>query len=201
MNVTTVRLIEKIWHVAVAMVIMTSPAVVQAQPSPAESLTDTLPSMPKVGLVLSGGGAKGIAHVGVIQALEENDIPIDYVTGTSMGAIVGSLYSCGWSPDRMMHFFTQPDFTYWSTGVINPRDIYYFSKPEKTPEWVSVNLNFNDTTSAVTQILPSSLINPLPMNIEFLKLFLLIACNAKRISIILWCRSDACVPTYTINTR
>ena len=171
MNVTTVRLIEKIWHVAVAMVIMTSPAVVQAQASPAESLTDTLPSMPKVGLVLSGGGAKGIAHVGVIQALEENDIPIDYVTGTSMGAIVGSLYSCGWSPDRMMHFFTQPDFTYWSTGVINPRDIYYFSKPEKTPEWVSVNLNFNDTTSAVTQILPSSLINPLPMNIEFLKLF------------------------------
>ena len=48
-----------------------------------------------VGLVLSGGGAKGIAHIGVIQALEENDIPIDYVTGTSMGAIVGSLYAMG----------------------------------------------------------------------------------------------------------
>ena len=42
-----------------------------------------------VGLVLSGGGAKGIAHIGVIQALEDNEIPIDYVTGTSMGAIVG----------------------------------------------------------------------------------------------------------------
>ena len=48
-----------------------------------------------VGLVLSGGGAKGIAHVGIIKALEENDIPIDYVAGTSMGAIVGSLYCCG----------------------------------------------------------------------------------------------------------
>ena len=46
-----------------------------------------------VGLVLSGGGAKGIAHVGVIKALEENGIPVDYVAGTSMGAIVGSLYS------------------------------------------------------------------------------------------------------------
>lgn len=41
----------------------------------------------KVGLVLSGGGAKGIAHIGVIQALEDNDIPIDYITGTSMGAM------------------------------------------------------------------------------------------------------------------
>ena len=46
-----------------------------------------------VGLVLSGGGAKGIAHIGAIKALEENNIPIDYVTGTSMGAIVGALYA------------------------------------------------------------------------------------------------------------
>ena len=55
-----------------------------------------------VGLVLSGGGAKGIAHIGVIKALEENDIPIDFVTGTSMGAIVGGLYACGYTPDEMM---------------------------------------------------------------------------------------------------
>ncbi len=53
----------------------------------------------KVGLVLSGGGAKGIAHIGVIQALEENDIPIDYITGTSMGAIVGGLYASGFRRD------------------------------------------------------------------------------------------------------
>ncbi|MDE7369603.1 MAG: patatin-like phospholipase family protein, partial [Muribaculaceae bacterium] len=49
------------------------------------NLTDTLRPM-SVGLVLSGGGAKGIAHIGVIQALEDNNIPIDYVVGTSMGA-------------------------------------------------------------------------------------------------------------------
>ena len=42
----------------------------------------------KVGLVLSGGGAKGLTHIGIIRALEENNIPIDYITGTSMGAIV-----------------------------------------------------------------------------------------------------------------
>ena len=55
----------------------------------------------KVGLVLSGGGAKGLTHIGIIRALEENNIPIDYITGTSMGAIIGSLYAMGYSPDDM----------------------------------------------------------------------------------------------------
>lgn len=55
-----------------------------------------------VGLVLSGGGAKGIAHVGVIKALEENGIPIDYVAGTSMGAIVGGLYASGFTSDEKL---------------------------------------------------------------------------------------------------
>jgi NTE family protein len=44
---------------------------------------------------MSGGAAKGIAHIGVLKALEENGIPIDYVIGTSMGAVVGSLYAAG----------------------------------------------------------------------------------------------------------
>lgn len=56
---------------------------------------------PKVGLVLSGGGARGIAHVGVIKALHEKNIPIDYIAGTSMGAIVGGLYAIGMSPDDL----------------------------------------------------------------------------------------------------
>ena len=50
----------------------------------------------KVGLVLSGGGAKGLTHIGIIRALEENNIPIDYIAGTSMGAIIGSLYAMGY---------------------------------------------------------------------------------------------------------
>ncbi|MDE6338876.1 MAG: patatin-like phospholipase family protein [Muribaculaceae bacterium] len=125
-----------------------------------------------VGLVLSGGGAKGIAHVGVIKALEDNDIPIDYVTGTSMGAIVGSLYSCGWSPDKMLKFFTNPDFLYWSSGVINPDQKYYLTQPAPTPKWLTANISLRDTTTGVlNQILPSNLISPLPMNIEFLKIY------------------------------
>lgn len=50
----------------------------------------------KVGLVLSGGGAKGIAHIGVIEVLEKAGIPVDYVVGTSMGSIVGGLYAIGY---------------------------------------------------------------------------------------------------------
>lgn len=142
------------------------------------SHTDTIVNAPgdsprfRVGLVLSGGGAKGIAHVGVIKALEENDIPIDCVSGTSMGSIVGSLYACGWSPDEMMKFFTSKDFGYWSTGVINPADVYYFSQEQPTPKFLSVNVSLRDTTSSsFGGILPSNLISPLPMNIEFLKLY------------------------------
>ena len=60
--------------------------------APADSMAVGRPQ--SVGLVLSGGGAKGIAHVGFIQALEDNDIPIDYIARTSMGAIVGGLYAC-----------------------------------------------------------------------------------------------------------
>ena len=56
---------------------------------------------PKVGLVLSGGGARGAAHVGVIRLLEEMQIPVDYVAGTSMGAIVGALYAIGYTADEM----------------------------------------------------------------------------------------------------
>lgn len=124
-----------------------------------------------VGLVLSGGGAKGIAHVGVIKALEDNEIPIDYVTGTSMGAIVGSLYSCGWSPQEMIDFFTSRDFQNWSKGVISPTLTYYINNPVPSPKWVTLNVNPKDTTGVVSQILPAYLVSPLPMNIEFLKLY------------------------------
>ena len=58
-------------------------------------------SAQSVGLVLSGGGAKGMAHIGVIRVLEENNIPIDYIAGTSIGAIVGGLYAAGYSTEEM----------------------------------------------------------------------------------------------------
>jgi NTE family protein len=59
------------------------------------------PVKPKIGLALSGGGAKGFAHIGVLRVLEELDIEIDYITGTSMGSLVGALYANGYSADRI----------------------------------------------------------------------------------------------------
>lgn len=130
-----------------------------------------LAAKPRVGLVLSGGGAKGIAHVGVIQALEENDIAIDCVAGTSMGSIVGSLYACGFTPDEMMDLFTSPEFTAWSTGVTDPSYTYYYDKSNPTPRMLSIGVNFKDSTTVGLPFLNGSLINPIPMNFGFLDLF------------------------------
>jgi len=85
-------------------------------------------SAQKVGLVLSGGGAKGVTHIGVIKALEENGIPIDYVAGTSMGAIVGSMYAMGFTPDEMMEIITSEDFKYWLRGEEEPEYIFIIAK-------------------------------------------------------------------------
>ncbi|MGB2398449.1 MAG: patatin-like phospholipase family protein, partial [Flavobacteriaceae bacterium] len=63
----------------------------------------------KVGLVLSGGGAKGISYIGALRALEANEIPIDYVVGTSIGGVVGGLYAAGYSPDEMETIFANPN--------------------------------------------------------------------------------------------
>ena len=76
------------------------PHPASAQPSAA---TDTLAAKPrpKVGLVLSGGGARGLTHIGVLKVLHEMRVPIDYIAATSMGAIVGGLYASGMTPDEM----------------------------------------------------------------------------------------------------
>ena len=65
---------------------------------------------PKIGLVLGGGGAAGISHVGVLKVLEENHIPIDYIAGNSMGAIIGSLYASGLSADEIEKVAKQLDW-------------------------------------------------------------------------------------------
>ncbi len=130
-----------------------------------------------VGLVLSGGGAKGIAHVGLIKALEENNIPIDYITGTSMGAIVGALYAMGYTPDEMMQVFNSQEFLNWAFGIISKEDLYYFMLPEESPEIVKFNLGTlkpdttHNPTNLLNRIIPESVINPMPMNFAFMELF------------------------------
>lgn len=79
---------------------------------------------PKVALVLSGGGARGLAHIGVLKVIKELGIPIDIVTGTSMGAIIGSLYAMGYEPDEIDTIMGGTDwidlFSEYSENVSEP---------------------------------------------------------------------------------
>lgn len=127
-------------------------------------------SSQKVGLVLSGGGAKGAAHIGVIKALEENGVPIDYVTGTSAGAIVGSLYAMGYTPEEMLDLMLSDRFGYWQKGTVENEYVYYFKKPDETPQFMKFSLNLKDSL-LVEGLLPGNLINPIQMNQAFLELY------------------------------
>lgn len=122
----------------------------------------------KVGLVLSGGGASGIAHIGVIKALEENHIPIDYITGTSMGAFIGALYAAGYSPGEMEKIVLSPRFQNIAKGVIDNKFIYYFKEKPLDASWVS--FRFSLDTSLITSI-PTHLISPIPVDFEVLRYF------------------------------
>ncbi|MDR2293255.1 MAG: patatin-like phospholipase family protein [Prevotellaceae bacterium] len=125
-----------------------------------------------VGLVMSGGGARGLSHIGVIKALEENDIPVDYVTGTSMGAIVAGLYASGYSADEMINVFKSNDFENWLSGNIDEKQRYYALSKEPTSELFLVKFNINRDKKIPFKInLPTSIISPYPMDIAFFELF------------------------------
>lgn len=121
-----------------------------------------------VGLVLSGGGAKGLFHIGVIKALEENDIPIDYITGTSMGAIVGGLYAMGYSPDDMIAFFSSGKFDDLLKGSIDSKYRFFSQQMDETPEMFSIWFDLKKWNFRLG--LPTNLIQPYVMDLEFLRI-------------------------------
>ena len=97
------------WLAAIAALAAVLPA--WAAPSTqSEAPVAAEPARPRIGLVLSGGGARGAAHVGVIRALEEMRIPVDAVAGTSMGAVVGGLYAAGLSGEEIERIFRDLDW-------------------------------------------------------------------------------------------
>lgn len=130
----------------------------------------------KVGLVLSGGGAKGMTHIGVIKALEENEIPIDYVAGTSMGAIVGGMYAMGMTTDEMIELLKSDDFKRWSTGEIEQKYIYYYKNADPNPAIFDlrfrVDLSHGLDSLSIRPVFPTNMISPVQMNYAFLELFM-----------------------------
>ncbi len=122
----------------------------------------------KVGLVFSGGGAKGLAHIGTLKALEENHIPIDYITGTSMGGIVGAMYASGYSPAQIEKVALSNDFQNWVNGRYTSDYTFFFQKNAPNASMLAAKVAI-DTGFHFT--FRSNLINDIPLNFAFLELF------------------------------
>lgn len=120
-------------------------------------LAQEIENRPKIGIVLSGGGAKGLAHIGVLKVLEENNIPVDYIGGTSMGAIIGGLYASGYSANQLDSIFRSLDYDAIVRDFV-PRDSKNFY--EKTnDERYAITLPFKNYRLSVPTSFSKGLYN------------------------------------------
>lgn len=88
------------------------------------------PGRPKIGLTLSGGGAKGLAHIGILKAIDSAGLNIDYITGTSMGSIIGSLYAIGYSADSIEKIARSIDWEFLLSNQSSLRSVFMEEKEE-----------------------------------------------------------------------
>ncbi|RMG77532.1 MAG: hypothetical protein D6707_11020 [Bacteroidetes bacterium] len=123
---------------------------------------------PTVGLVLSGGGANATVHIGVIKFLEENNIPIDYIAGTSMGALIGGMYASGYSIEEIEEYFTSEKFLKVATGAIAEEVKPFYKLPEPSPAFFTFKIS-KDTL--IQTSLPTNLINTSGVDFELLRFF------------------------------
>ena len=103
-------------------------------------------SAQKVGLVLSGGGAKGVAHIKALKVIEEAGIPIDYIVGTSMGSIVGGLYAIGYTPEQLDSMVRKQDWTFLLSDRIK-RSAMSLTERERSAKYI-VSLPFTKNPKA-----------------------------------------------------
>ena len=96
----------------------------------------------RVGLVLSGGGAKGLAHIGALKVIEDSGVQIDYISGTSMGAIVGALYASGYSSDELLVLFKQANFEKLIRDDFQRKNKSFFER--KDTDKHAITLPFNN---------------------------------------------------------
>lgn len=114
-----------------------------------------------VGLVLSGGGAKGLYHIGVLQALEENNVAIDYVAGTSMGSIIAGLYAAGYTPEQMRELAESGAVQQWVSGRIDKKHNRYYREEDTPPSLFTLRFNVGkDSLSYNKQLAPNGSSEP-----------------------------------------
>ncbi len=117
------------------------------------ALNDTIKApRPKVGIVLSGGGAKGAAHIGALKFIEEMGIPVDYVVGTSMGSIIGGLYALGYTPDEIKYMISQLDWSQYMSNSVERRDISSADKHRRSTYLVSIPFNDGELLSKLRKM-------------------------------------------------
>ncbi|WP_442590486.1 patatin-like phospholipase family protein [Pedobacter sp. AW31-3R] len=133
-------------------------------------------SAQKVGVVLSGGGAKGLSHIGTLKALEENNIPVDYITGTSMGGIVGALYAAGYSPQEIEKIALNSDFQDWVSGKFKSDYSFYFQKTSTNASLITAKLSID---TALRMNFRSNIVNDIPLNFALLELLSQASATAK----------------------
>ncbi len=121
----------------------------------------------KVGVVLSGGGAAGLAHIGVLKALDENHIPIDYITGTSAGAMIGCMYAMGYTPAEIETLVRSKEFKNWTLGALDAKYVFYFKRKEDNAAWVGFKISLDSTFSSN---LPTNIISSLPIDFALMEL-------------------------------
>ncbi|MFQ8748363.1 MAG: patatin-like phospholipase family protein [Alistipes finegoldii] len=121
-----------------------------------------------VGVVMSGGGAKGLYHIGVLEALEENGVPIDYVAGTSMGSIIAAMYAAGYSPAEMREIVASGVVKDWVSGRIDPRYTPYYRQIGHNPAFLSVRMNVG---GAGKRFRVTNLLSSTPIDMALTELF------------------------------
>lgn len=122
----------------------------------------------KVGVVLSGGGAAGFAHIGVLKALEERGIPIDYITGTSAGALVGAMYACGYSPKEIESYVLSDVFQVMASGKLEWNQQFLFQKDYNDASLIGFGFSKD---SILKKSLPTNFIKPSLLDFEMMRIF------------------------------
>lgn len=125
-----------------------------------------------VAVVLSGGGTKGMAHIGVLKALEEHNIPIDYIAGTSIGAIIGGMYAAGYAPGEIAELVLSEEFEHAAVGHIDDMYRHYYLEPHPDPSWINLYFGWEDRfepQNIVRQNIPSNIVSPYLMDFLFME--------------------------------